>query len=109
MDKFLLIFCVAVIVETITEYIKNAFPVVENNTGIIFLITAILGISSAIAFNADIFSSFGFVSTIPYFGCVMTGLVCAGGSNIVYDIIHRISNKNNVVDISDFFDDDVEG
>ena len=108
MEKFLVVFCIAIVVETITEYIKKAFPVVANSTGIIFLITAILGIASAIAFNADIFASLGFTSIIPFFGCVITGLVCAGGSNIVYDIIDRIAHKETLIDISDFVDDDDE-
>ena len=44
----------------------------------------------------------------------MTGLVCAGGSNIVYDIVDRIAHKETLIDISDFSDyidsdDEIEG
>lgn len=110
MDNFLVVFSIAIVIETITEYVKKAFPKVADSTGLIFLITAILGISSAIAFNADIFAALGFASTIPFFGQVITGLVCAGGSNIVYDVVSRIANKQPIIDISDLLDeDDIKG
>lgn len=106
MDKFLVVFSIAIVIETITEYVKKAFPKIADSTGLIFLITAVLGIASAVAFNADIFSALGFASTIPFFGHIITGLVCAGGSNIVYDIVNRITNKQSLIDISDLLDED---
>lgn len=98
MSEFLLIIATAIVIETIMEYVKKAFPTIANNTAVIFIITAILGITTAIAFNVDIFNSFGFTSTIPYVGHILTGIVCAGGSNMVYDIIHRIQGRSETED-----------
>ena len=98
MKEFLLIIAAAVVVETIVEYVKKAFPAIADKTGVIFIITAILGIATAIAFNADIFASFGFASTIPYVGHVLTGILCGGGSNVVYDVIRRIQGGSSSED-----------
>ena len=95
MNNFLLVIAVAIVVETIMEYVKKAFPALKEKTGLIFILTAILGIGAAIAFDADIFASFGFASTIPYVGHVLTGILCGGGSNIVYDVIHRIQGGSD--------------
>ena len=94
MSNFLLVIAAAIVVETIMEYVKKAFPSVSDKTGIIFIITAVLGIGVAVAFDADIFTSFGFTPAIPYVGHVLTGVLCAGGSNMVYDVIHRIQGNS---------------
>ncbi|MBQ9387130.1 MAG: hypothetical protein IJU01_00535 [Lachnospiraceae bacterium] len=88
--KFLVIVAIAIVIETLTEYLKRMLPELASHTWVVLLLTVVLGITAAIAFNADIFAELGFDSDIPLFGRVITGLLCAGGSNMIYDIISRI-------------------
>ena len=90
MGEFVLIIVISIVVETIIEWLKKALPIVMSKTGVIFAISAILGIGAAIAFNADIFVACGYESSIPAIGQILTGILCGGGSNVVYDVVKRI-------------------
>ena len=95
MNELVMIFCIALVIETLTEYLKSVFPVIADKTGVLFAITAALGILLCIAFGADLFASFGLISQIPFLGQSITGILCGGGSNIVYDIVERIRGIMN--------------
>lgn len=89
--KFLAVVVIAIVVEGITEYLKLSFPQLSDKTGIICLVTVILGIGTALTFNADVFDALGIAARVPYVGCVLTGVLCARGSNYVYDIIGKFT------------------
>jgi len=100
--QFLLIIVLAIVIEGITEYFKQAIPGLKDRTWLILVMTIVLGIVSAIAFNADIFYVLGFESRIPLIGCVLTGVLCARGSNYIYDLIGKLTEvKEKEVDNTD--------
>ena len=50
-----------------------------------------LGITVAIAYKLDLPAQFKLKSRIPYFGCVLTGILLSRGSNYFFDLITKIS------------------
>ena len=89
--NFLLIITLAIVIEGITEYFKQAIPGLKERTWLILVMTIVLGIVSAVAFNADIFYVLGFESKLPLVGCILTGILCARGSNYIYDLIGKLT------------------
>ena len=95
--KFLAVIVIAIVVEGITEYIKMMIPEIKDNTKVLLALTLFLGIGSALAFNADVFAALGITARVPFVGCVLTGVLCARGSNYVYDIIGKFTDAESVV------------
>lgn len=50
-----------------------------------------IAILTCIAYNADILAMNGLVSTIPYIGCVITGIAASRGSNYFFDFLKAIT------------------
>lgn len=94
--KWYALIFVAITIEGITSYIAE----LANNKQICWqmVLTIILGIISAVAFDVDIFISCGVSSKIPYFGNILSGILLSRGSNYVYELIGTITNtKTNGV------------
>lgn len=80
----IVLFC-AIVNEYVINILKDALPILERGT--FAKITAIvLGIGEALVFGADIGSVFGYEAVVPYFGNVLTGVLIAGGSAVVFDL-----------------------
>lgn len=90
MNALFSVLALAMLVEVITEYIKKMIPFVANHTWCVFAITIVLGILGAFTGNVDIFSELGFYVQIKYIGIIMTGILCAGGSNVIYDLFDKL-------------------
>ena len=87
-----IIIAVAILIEGLVEYGKNItdmFYGVEKKTAITQIVTIIVGIALAFAFNADMFVPLG-LTVNHYIGMVLTGIVMSRGSNYVSDLIGRI-------------------
>jgi hypothetical protein len=54
------------------------------------LVSIAIGVLAAVAFNLDIFAQMGMVSRIPFFGCVLTGILVSRGSNYIFDLFKSI-------------------
>lgn len=90
--KFLAIVALAVVVEGITEYVKQAIPQIADKTWIILIITCAIGIIGALSFGTDLFELLQIQSRVPFVGEVMTGILCARGSNYIYDVIGKFTD-----------------
>lgn len=108
------IIAIAIIIETLTENVKNYFPKLAETKWAVMLFTALLGIVVALTYDADIFAAVGLVAKIPYMGTVLTGVLVAGGSNVIFDIVKRIQaskteTANIITDIEEVTDTDERG
>lgn len=86
------IIAVAVLIEGLVEYgktIANMFYEGDKKTGVTQIVTIIIGIALAFAFNANMFVPLG-LSVNNYVGMVLTGIVMSRGSNYVSDLIGKI-------------------
>lgn len=86
------IIAVAVLIEGLVEYgknIANMFYDGDKKTAITQIVTIVVGIALAFAFNANMFVPLG-LSVNNYVGMVLTGIVMSRGSNYVSDLIGRI-------------------
>ena len=90
------IVAVAVLIEGLVEYgknIANMFYEGDRKTGVTQIVTIIIGIALAFAFNANMFVPLG-LSVNNYVGMVLTGIVMSRGSNYVSDLITKIGQKS---------------
>lgn len=86
------IIAVAVLIEGLVEYgktIANMFYEGDRKTAIIQMVTIVVGIGLAFAFNANMFIPLG-LTVNNYVGMVLTGIVMSRGSNYVSDLIGKI-------------------
>ena len=87
------IIAVAILIEGLVEYgktIADTFNNGEKRTALIQVITIVIGIGLAFAFDADMFVPLG-LTVNHYIGMVLTGIVMSRGSNYVSDLIGKIS------------------
>lgn len=83
------IFILAAVVEAIITYV-----VPKNNTDEprewLKYVSAVMGVVVCVAYNADILATLGVVSTVPYIGAVITGLIVGRGSNFLNDFYAKV-------------------
>lgn len=92
--EFGIIIAAAVLVEGLIQYgktIAQAFETGEKRTGIIQLISIIIGVLIAFAFGANAFEALG-MAVNPMIGIFLTGIVISRGSNYASDLLKRIAN-----------------
>ena len=90
------IVAVAVLIEGLVEYgktIANMFYDGDKKTAITQIVTIVVGIGLAFAFNANMFVPLG-LTVNNYVGMVLTGIVMSRGSNYVSDLITKIGQKS---------------
>lgn len=86
------IIAVAILIEGLVEYgktIADMFDSGEKRIALIQVITIVIGIGLAFAFDADMFVPLG-LTVNHYVGMVLTGIVMSRGSNYVSDLIGKI-------------------
>ena len=86
------IIAVAILIEGLVEYgknIANMFYDGDKKTAITQIVTIVVGIALAFAFNANMFVPLG-LTVNNYVGMVLTGIVMSRGSNYVSDLITKI-------------------
>lgn len=89
------IIAVAILIEGLVEYGKtiiNMFETGEKKTAVIQLVTILVGILLAFAFNADVFATIG-IEVNHAIGMFLTGIVMSRGSNYVSDLIGKLTQK----------------
>lgn len=90
------IIAVAILIEGLVEYgknIANMFYDGDKKTAITQIVTIVVGIALAFAFNANMFVPLG-LTVNNYVGMVLTGIVMSRGSNYVSDLITKIGQKS---------------
>ena len=101
------IIAVAILIEGLVEYgknIANMFYDGDKKTAITQIVTIVVGIALAFAFNANMFVPLGLTVAnmfVPlgltvnnYVGMILTGIVMSRGSNYVSDLITKIGQKS---------------
>jgi hypothetical protein len=88
MQLFLVVFT-AIIVEGLVTYAKTFFTNAKFQWQ--QLVSVVLGVVVALAYNVDIFSMFGIVSVVPYIGSVLTGVLISRGSNYIFDLVKQLT------------------
>lgn len=91
----------SIVIEGIITYVKTFIK--DNKFQWQMLTGIVLGILVSIGYNIDIFALLGMVSTIPFLGTVLTGILLSRGSNYLFELIDTltksrtaIDNKNNI-------------
>ncbi|MBQ0035514.1 MAG: hypothetical protein KBT35_01205 [Firmicutes bacterium] len=106
------ILIMSVFVEAIITYAKEMLI----NKKIVWqqLVSIIFGIFVAIAYNMDLPRQFELISTIPFVGNVITGIIISRGSNYTADLIKMIQqyvnneNKEEIKANNDCLFDNIE-
>ena len=78
------------VVESVVETIKMLFG--DGKFNISKLGSLIFGVLLAIAYNLDLLSLIGLNSTIPFVGCIITGVFLSRGSGFIHDLLEAIFN-----------------
>ena len=94
--EFSKVIFIAIVIETITELFKTWFPRLKEKEWVLRVATIVLGIIVCVAYGVDLLADIGISGNIPYLGCILTGILVAGGSNIIYDIINKIRKSKNL-------------
>ncbi len=81
---------IATLVEGIITYFNEFF--VLRNAPWQMILSLILGIIIAIAYNLDLPKFIGLKSDIAYVGSVLTGILLSRGSNYLYDLISKLTS-----------------
>lgn len=95
MTEITAIIAVAILIEGLVEYgksIEAMFSDGDMKTGITQMITIVIGILLAFAFNADMFVPTGLIVNHTI-GMILTGIIMSRGSNYVSDFIGKIGTK----------------
>ena len=79
----------AVLIESLITYINQFF--VQENFCWQMVLSLILGIVIAVAYKLDLPAHFNLTSKIPYFGCVLTGILLSRGSNYIFDLFDKFN------------------
>lgn len=80
----------AILVEAVISYINQFF--VSGSFSWEILLSICFGIIISVAYNLDLPEYFEMKSSIPYIGCIITGIIISRGSNYVYDLIGKFTN-----------------
>ena len=94
MTAILLFLTLAVTVEGLVQYIKTLAQGEKKAAGIQIGALAI-AIALCIMAKADIYSEMGITFSLPYVGCVLTGIFASRGANYASDILGRLQQAGN--------------
>lgn len=92
MDKFFAIIVLAIITEGIVTYVREWF--VDGKFHWQQLLTVFLGVFVSLAYNLDLIEVVGISATLPYVGCILTGILISRGSNYIFDLISKLQNPS---------------
>ena len=89
MEMILLFIVLAIVVEALVEYVKT---VVSMDKQAIILQLSALAVSILLCLlaGADVFNQLGINFSLPYVGCILTGVFASRGANYASDIIGRL-------------------
>lgn len=87
----------ALVCEALMETIKTIYEQGKVNWNRVLAI--LLGILVCMAFNIDLFTLLGFVSSVPFIGTILTGIMISRGANFVHDLFKIIQEFKNVINV----------
>ena len=87
------VFLLATLIEGFTEYALADLADKAGAKRVLKYVPLALGVLAAVAYKVDILASLGVVSSVPFVGSVVSGLIIGRGSNYVNDIVSRFREK----------------
>ena len=92
MQGIALIISVSILVEGLTQYIKEIISS-EREVKVANIISLIAGVGLSFIFQAQLFAALGLEVAYPVIDTILTGLVLSRGSNYVHDLISRMGGE----------------
>ena len=86
--SYLGVVSLAIIVEGLITYIKEFF--VNGKFQWQMLISILIGVLVAAAYQVDLLAVMGLKTAVPYLGSILTGILISRGSNYIFDLIKAI-------------------
>ena len=75
----------ATLTERLTRYFVDALP--PTRAIVPRLVAMAIGVALAFGFNADAFAALGYTAAYPWLALVLSGVLYAGGANLINDVI----------------------
>lgn len=92
METIVLFLTLAVTVEGFVEYVKNIIEG-ERRAVVIQLCALVVAVALCVLAGADIYASMGVTFSVPYVGCVLTGIFASRGANYASDILGKLQSS----------------
>ena len=89
MEAIVLFLTLAVTVEGLVEYAKNIIEG-ERRAVVIQLCALVVAVALCVLAGADIYASLGVTFSVPYVGCVLTGIFASRGANYASDSLGKL-------------------
>lgn len=103
MNEVILILMLAILVEYMTNIVKNLIP--ETIYPLPLLISLIIGVGLALTVKVDILQSLGFQPVYEVVGYITTGLIVSGGSTAVHELISKLrASREDIIPEEDYFE-----
>ncbi len=90
MEQIWIFSMLAVVVEALTEYIKNITAAGSRKAVWIQLGALVMGIVVCAASGADLFAALNVHFAVPWMGCVLTGVFVSRGANYINDLMKKV-------------------
>lgn len=88
MEKFFGLVILSIIIEGVVTYVRTW--IVDKHVQWQQIMTCVLGLIIAVAYRLDLIALFGYESSLPYLGNVLTGILLSRGSNYIFDLIKKL-------------------
>ena len=92
MEAIVLFLTLAVTVEGLVEYAKKIIEG-ERRAVVIQLCALVVAVALCVLAGADIYASLGVTFSVPYVGCVLTGIFASRGANYASDILGKLQSS----------------
>lgn len=90
MEQIWIFSMLAVVVEALTEYIKNITAAGSRKAVWIQLGALVMGIVVCAASGADLFAALNVHFAVPWMGCILTGVFVSRGANYINDLMKKV-------------------
>ena len=96
MEQIWIFSMLAVVVEALTEYIKNITAAGSRKAVWIQLGALARGIVVCAASGADLFAALNVHFAVPWMGCILTGVFVSRGANYINDLMKKWCGRNGM-------------
>lgn len=93
MEQIWIFSMLAVVVEALTEYVKNMTAAGSRKAVLIQLGALVTGVIVCAAAGADLFAALDVHFAVPWMGCVLTGVFVSRGANYVSDLLKKVNHR----------------
>lgn len=91
MEGFLVVIAIAILVEALVQVLKGFAPDGATSPGWLWPVSScVLGVMVCVLAKVDALALLGVALSVPYVGCVLTGVLVSRGSSFVHDLWQRV-------------------